>query len=154
MEVLSTPPEPTSRPSNAAFGSPEKAELAKHPNSQALNVAWEQDGTLPESHKVVRNPRRASGQLRQDMVERGSFFLAVQPLADDAAPDPFHGGGSDIHPATFARFPLQSKVRLGPSCAQWSLYELALPHAPNHPMRTPTGQHTHTHARSVTGAGG
>ena len=94
------------------FSSPQKAELAKHPNTPALASAWARDAVLSEPEKVNRNPRRTSGQLRQDMQERDAFFLSVKQLPAIAEADPFHGAGSaGIHPSSFAQVALDSQVQ-------------------------------------------
>ncbi len=94
------------------FSSPQKAELAKHPNTPALASAWARDAELSEPERVNRNPRRTSAQLRQDMQERDAFFLSVKQLPAIAEADPFHGAGSaGIHPSSFAQVALDSQVQ-------------------------------------------
>lgn len=103
------------------FSSPQKAALASFPNTLALNEAWAVDGVLKQPEKVVRNPRRASHELRQDMRALGegryAFFLAVEqrPLGSFGL-DPLKGAGATkIHPDSWERLPLDSQVSLFPS---------------------------------------
>ena len=97
------------------YSSPEKAALARFPNTLALNEAWAVDGVLEQPEKVIRNPRRTSGDLRQDMKKLGAFFLAVEqkPQAAQFGLDPFKGAGAaDIHPESWERVRLTHQVWL------------------------------------------
>ncbi len=98
------------------YSSPQKAVLACFPNTLALNDAWAVDGVLEQPEKVIRNPRRTSGCLRQDMRAFGdgryAFFLAVEqkPL-ESLGLDPFKGVRTDrMHPASWEQLPLDSQV--------------------------------------------
>ena len=105
-----------------AFSSPQKAALANFPNTLALNEAWAVDGVLEHPEKVIRNPRRTSDQLRQDMRALGegrfAFFLAVEQKPQGPfGLDPFKGAGSlKIHPDSWEQLALDSQVcRLPPA---------------------------------------
>lgn len=103
-----------------SFSSPQKAVLAGFPNTLALNGAWAVDGVLEHPEKVIRNPRRTSDQLRQDMKVLGegryAFFLAVEQKPHGSfGLDPFKGAGAaKIHPDSWERKPLDSQVLLFP----------------------------------------
>lgn len=98
------------------FSSPQKAALANFANTLALNEAWEADGVLVTPEKVLRNPRRTSGQLRQDMRALGegrfAFFLAAEQKPQGSfGLDPFKGAGAaKMHPDSWESKALDSQV--------------------------------------------
>lgn len=111
-------PTPGGGPSvgEGGFSSPQKAALARFPNTLALNEAWAADSVLDEPQKVIRNPRRSSNDLRQDMKAHGrfAFFLAAeQKPHGPPGLDAFKGAGTaGIHPDSWEQKPLDSQVSL------------------------------------------